>query len=126
METKKKIVIIDPVLQLIFGAKYYNYKDLYNLGKFQVFDIKQIDYNSDTNTGNDLVVDDEGLLKSDQRYFNFVGVGDFAGVGILIGSDHATGESIDTTWTVDQVMRAVSWQAIGFSIEPYMKFTVLD
>ena len=125
METKKKVVIIDPVLQVIFGGCYYNYKDLYNLGKFDTFDIRQVDYNSDTDTGNDLVVDDEGLLKANQRYFEFAGVGSFAGVGILTGSDHVTGNSIDTTWTVDQVQRAISWKPKGFKIDPYMEFIPL-
>ena len=126
MDTKKKIVVIDPVLEIIFGASYYNYKELYALGGFSMFTCSMVDFNSDKNTGNDLFIDDEGLLKSHQKYFTFASCGTFAGVGILIGSDHATGESIDTSWTVDMVKRAVSFEPKGTRIEPSMKFYTMD
>ena len=107
---QKKVIIIDPFIQTVTQGRYDNYKDLYKMGKFDTFDIVMVDKNSDTDKGNDLVLDDEGLLKENQRYFTFVGVGSFAGIGILIGSDHSTGGTIDTSWTVDQVTRAVSYE----------------
>jgi hypothetical protein len=126
MQKKKKVIVIDPVLETIFGASYRNYQDLYILGGFSMFTCSMVDFNEDKNTGNDLFIDDEGLLKSNQKYFNFTGVGTFAGVGILIGTNHENGESISTTWTVDQVKRAVSFKPEGFRIEPSMTFHVID
>ena len=118
----KKVIIIDPVAETVAEGSYDSYEELYDLGNFRIFTVQMVDYNSDTDKGNDLFLDDEGLLKEDQRYFTFHGVGSFAGRGLLIGSDHATGESKDTTWTSDQVKRAVSFEPAGYTIEPYMKF----
>ena len=119
---QKKVIIIDPFIQTVTQGRYDNYKDLYKMGKFDTFDIVMVDKNSDTDKGNDLVLDDEGLLKENQRYFTFVGVGTFAGRGILLGSDHATGDSVDTSWKLEQVKRAVSFEPVGYKIEPYMEF----
>ncbi len=119
---RKKVIIIDPVTETISEGSYSSYEELYDLGNYKLFTVQMVDYNSDTNKGNDLFLDDEGLLKEDQRYFTFVGVGTFAGIGILLGSDHATGDSVDTSWKLEQVKRAVSFEPVGYKIEPYMEF----
>lgn len=118
---RKKVIVIDPVTETISEGSYSSYEELYDLGNYKIFTVQMVDYNSDTNKGNDLFLDDEGLLKEDQRYFTFVGVGTFAGRGILLGSDHATGDSVDTSWKLEQVKRAVSFEPVGYKIEPYFK-----
>ena len=119
---RKKVIIIDPVNETVAEGSYSSYEELYDLGNYKIFTVEMVDYNSDTDKGNDLFLDDEGLLKENQRYFTFIGVGTFAGRGILLGSDHATGDSVDTSWKLEQVKRAVSFEPEGFKIEPYMEF----
>ena len=125
-ERVKKVIVIDPVTETISEGSYSSYEELYDLGNYKLFTVQMVDYNSDTNKGNDLFLDDNGLLKRNQRYFTFAGVGSFAGRGILLGSDHATGDSVDTSWTLDQVKRAVSFEPEGFKIDPYMQFIGLN
>ena len=125
-ERVKKVIVIDPVEETVSETRYKSYEELYDLGNFKLFTVQMVDYNSDTDKGNDLFIDDEGLLKRNQRYFTFVGVGSFAGRGLLIGSDHKTGESIATSWRLDQVIRAVSFKPEGFKIDPYMEFIAFN
>ena len=125
-ERVKKVIVIDPVKETVSETRYKSYEELYDLGNFKLFTVQMVDYNSDTDKGNDLFIDDEGLLKRNQRYFTFTGVGSFAGRGLLIGTDHATGESIDTSWRLDQVIRAVSFKPEGFKIDPYMEFIAFN
>ena len=123
---EKKIIIIDPVTETVSAGSYSSYEELYDLGNYDTFTVQMVDYNSDTDKGNDLFIDDEGLLKDNQRYFTFTGVGTFAGRGLLIGTDHTTGESIDTYWRLDQVKRAVSFEPVGYSKHPYMEFVAFN
>ena len=123
---EKKIIIIDPVTETVSAGSYSSYEELYDLGNYDTFAVQMVDYNDDTDKGNDLFIDDEGLLKDNQRYFTFVGVGSFAGRGLLIGTDHKTGESIDTYWTLNQVKRAVSFEPSGYKVDPYMEFVAFN
>ena len=125
-ERVKKVIVIDPVNETVSDTRYKSYEELYDLGNFDLFTCSIVDYNSDTDKGNDLFIDDEGLLKREQRYFTFTGVGTFAGRGLLIGTNYSTGESISTSWTLDQVIRAVSFEPEGFKIEPYLQFIGLN
>ena len=67
----------------------------------------------------DLFVDDEGLLK-DNRYFSWSGR-NFAGKGLILGHDDE-GETIATTYDLQEVVDRVEWLPEGHQEVPYMEF----
>ena len=64
-------------------------------------------------------VDDEGLLK-DNRYFSWSGR-NIAGKALIIGHDDA-GETIATTYDLQEVVDRVEWLPEGHRETPYMEF----
>ena len=72
---------------------------------------------------NSIFVDDEGLFRQNQLYFEYSGSnGSFqlAGNGLVLGVDDE-GNSIPPTLTVEDVKGKVSFLPEGFKIEPYME-----
>lgn len=65
----------------------------------------------------DLYIDDEGLYKPAQAFFAFesehMGEMPFAGNGLIIGFDKATGSSAETTITMLEVAQKVRWLTDG-------------
>ena len=58
---------------------------------------------------NSLYLDDEGLYKDDQRFYNFIGT-NLAGRGLILGFDPATGDSVSTKLSVEDVRPLVEWE----------------
>ncbi len=98
-----------------------NAKDVYLLTDCTRFDVVSITPNED------MYVDDEGLLKNNQRYFTLLGTGlvNFAGKALLL-SHNDEGETTSTTWTLQQVENMVKFLPDGHREEPYMEFRVLE
>lgn len=78
--------------------------------------------------GEDLYVDDEGLLTypNPRGYFS-VGGALFAGRGLLLGTDRS-GEAVDTSYDVERVTRIVEWVDTPpqTAVEPSFTFVPLD
>jgi hypothetical protein len=67
---------------------------------------------------NVLYVDDEGLLKNDQRYFSINGK-NFAGKGLVMGYDDE-GDSIDTSLNADDLN--IQWLPDDHVEQPFINF----
>jgi hypothetical protein len=68
------------------------------------------------NEKNDVWVDEEGLLTltPDSMFFKFEGYPDFlCGNGLIMGFDNETGESVDTTLTIDEVKSMVEFRTLN-------------
>ena len=77
---------------------------------------------------NSIFVDDEGLLRQNQLYFEYSGNnGSFqlAGNGLVLGVDDE-GNSIPPTLNVEDVKGKVSFLPEGFKVEPYWEVTAWD
>lgn len=64
---------------------------------------------------NDIFVDDNGLLflTPFSRFFNYKGYSQpLAGNGLIVGIDNNDGESIDTTLTIDEVIKNVTFMSL--------------
>ena len=88
----------------------------------RTFDVVRID---DVNS---IFVDDEGLLRQNQLYFEYSASGrvfQLAGNGLVLGVDDE-GNSISPTLTVEDVEGKVNFLPEGFKVEPYMEVTSWD
>ena len=88
----------------------------------RTFDVVRID---DVNS---IFVDDEGLLRQNQLYFEYSASGrvfQLAGNGLILGVDDE-GNSISPTLTIEDVKSKVSFLPEGFKVEPYMEVTSWD
>ena len=77
---------------------------------------------------NSIFVDDEGLLRQNQLYFEYSASGrvfQLAGNGLILGVDDE-GNSISPTLTVEDVEGKVNFLPEGFKVEPYMEVTSWD
>ena len=86
------------------------------------FDVVRID------DVNGIFVDDEGLLRQNQLYFEYPssnGIFQLAGNGLILGVDDE-GNSISPTLTVEDVKSKVNFLPEGFKDEPYMEVTAWD
>jgi len=73
-----------------------------------------------------LFLDDEGLLgESNQRYFEYKGVGCFAGKGLIMSHDDE-GDSKATTLDLMEVSSLIEFMPEGYKQEPYMEFSILS
>tara|TARA_R100000656_G_scaffold80301_1_gene58872 strand:+ start:126 stop:515 length:390 start_codon:yes stop_codon:yes gene_type:complete len=69
-----------------------------------------------------IVVDDDGLLKNDQRYFKLDSYHQpLAGRAIFIGEDKE-GEFASPIWTIDDLAEKISWMPEDTHVEPMMEF----
>ena len=86
-----RVILINPYNQTIKEAVYGgDYREIYDLIGCRTFDVVSL------SDADDLYVDDEGLLKDDNRYFSWSGR-NFAGIGLILGHDDE-GETIETTY----------------------------
>jgi hypothetical protein len=75
-----RVILINPYNQTIKEAVYGgDYREIYDLIGCRTFDVVSL------SDADDLYVDDEGLLKDDNRYFSWSGR-NFAGAGLILGS----------------------------------------
>ena len=114
-----RTIIINPFDQTIKEAVYDgDYREIYDLIDCQVFDVVRI------SESDDLFVDDEGLLKDNNRYFSWSGR-NFAGKALIL-SHNDEGVSIGTTYDLHEVVDRVEWLPEGHRETPYMEFSVLS
>lgn len=107
-EETKKAILIDVNEQSV--TEIYLVPDLdamYNAIQCDCFTTAEIDEN------NDVFVDDNGLFTKD-KFFNFDGAHQpFAGNGLILGINHETGESVDTTLTLEEVRARVTFLTLA-------------
>jgi len=112
-----RVILVNPFDETVKEAVYGgDYREIYDLIGCRTFTVQMIDED------NDLFLDDEGLLvEGDQRYFEYKGLGTFAGKGLIMAHDDE-GESIATTLDLKEVLPMVEFMPEGYSKEPYMEF----
>ena len=112
-----RVILINPFDETVKEAVYGgDYREIYNLIKCRTFDVVRL------SDADDLYVDDEGLLvEGDQRYFEYKGLGTFAGKGLIMAHDDE-GDSKATTLDLMEVSSMVEFKPEGYSQEPYMEF----
>jgi hypothetical protein len=92
---------------------------IYEQIKCDTFDCVQI------HEENDVYVDDNGLTNK-SMFFSYKGYPEFLpGNGLILGIDHETGESIDTTLTIEEVRKNVTFLSL-FDIQLMSRFGVLN
>ncbi len=107
-------ILINPFDQTIKEVVYTgDYREVYSLIDCSTFDIVRV------SDADDMFIDDEGLLK-DNRYFSWSGR-NFAGKGLILGHDDE-GETIATTYDLQEVVDRVEWLPEGHRETPYMEF----
>lgn len=98
----KKAILIDAINRTITETTINIWSEIAPKIGCDLLTIVQID------AKNDLYVDDEGLLKNPENFILFDGYPQpLAGSGLILGSNHRTGESCDTSLTVEQVKAKV-------------------
>ncbi len=114
-----KGILINPHEETITEVEYSgNYKEIYDIIDCRTFDVVSL------SDADDLYVDDEGLLvEGNQRYFSWSGR-NFAGMGLIMGHDDE-GETIETTYDLQEVVDRVEFLPEGHKEEPYMDFIAL-
>ena len=113
-----RVILINPYNQTIKEAVYGgDYREIYDLIGCRTFDVVSL------SDADDLYVDDEGLLKDDNRYFSWSGR-NFAGVGLILGHDDE-GETIETTYDLQEVVDRVEFLPEVHRETPYMEFRAL-
>ena len=118
-----KAILIDVYNKEIREVDYDGTLDFiyFNLA-CKTFDVVRVD---DVNS---IFVDDEGLLRQNQLYFEYSGsngIFQLAGNGLVLGVDDE-GNSISPTLTIEDVKGKVSFLPEGFKVEPYMEVTSWD
>ena len=101
----------ETVKEAVYGG---DYREIYNLIDCRTFDVVSL------SNADDLYVDDEGLLKDENRYFSWSGR-NFAGMGLIMGHDDE-GETIETTYDLQEVVDRVEFLPEGHKETPYMEF----
>lgn len=112
-----KAILINPFDQTIKETEYTgDYREIYHLIDCRTFDVAMAKEN------NDLYIDDEGLLKDNQRYFRMLDIGaNYAGKGLILAHNDE-GESVGTTLTLQEVKDMVEFLPEGHKETPYMEF----
>ena len=118
-----KAILIDVYEKEIREVDYDGTLDFiyFNLA-CRTFDVVRVD---DVNS---IFIDDEGLLRQNQLYFEYSGsngIFQLAGNGLILGVDDE-GNSISPTLTIEDVKGKVSFLPEGFKVEPYMEVTAWD
>ena len=111
-----KAILINPFDQTIKETEYTgDYREIYHLIDCRTFDIVNIIHTED------MYIDDEGLLKENQRYFTFTNEGTYAGKALLLGHNDE-GETTACGFTLQEVKDMVEWLPEGHKETPYMEF----
>ena len=111
-----KAILINPFDQTIKETEYTgDYREIYHLIDCRTFDVVNIIHTED------MYVDDEGLLKENQRYFTFTNEGTYAGKALLLGHSDE-GETTACGFTLQEVKDMVEWLPEGHKETPYMEF----
>ena len=72
-----RVILVNPFDETVKEAVYGgDYREIYNLIDCRTFDVVSL------SDADDLYVDDEGLLKDENRYFSWSGR-NFAGMGLI-------------------------------------------
>jgi|TARA_R110001606_G_scaffold194674_1_gene342383 hypothetical protein len=120
MEKTMKAILINVKTQEITEVEHDGtLKNIYKHVDCSTFDVVDIDGT------NDIYVDDEGLFKPNQLYFEYSGTErtiQLAGNGLILGVDEE-GESISPTINIEEVRASVRFISEGFSIEPNFEVT---
>jgi len=107
-------ILINPFDQTIKEVVYTgDYREIYVLTDCQTFDVVRL------SDADDMYVDDEGILK-DNRYFSWSGR-NFAGKALILAHDDE-GDTIETTYDLQEVVDRVEWLPEGHRETPYMEF----
>jgi|TARA_R110000824_G_scaffold122497_1_gene279694 hypothetical protein len=98
-------ILIDPTAKSVNEVDYTgDYKQIYKLCDFSVFDCFQID------PEHTLFVDDEGLLKDNNDFFRILGGSphSFAGKGLILGLNDS-GASVGSELSVEDIKKKVKF-----------------
>ena len=112
-----KAILINPFDQTIKETEYTgDFREIYSLVDCRTFDCVRLTPHED------MYIDDEGLLIDNQRYFRMLEIGaNYAGKALLLSHDDE-GESVATTFTLQEVKDMVEWLPEGHKETPYMEF----
>jgi len=115
-----KGILINPYDETIKEVEYTgDYREIYSLIECRVFDCVRLTIE------NDMFIDDEGLLlRGVQRYFS-IKDRNYAGKALLLAHDDE-GESVATTFTLEEAKDMVEWLPEGHRETPYMEFTAWE
>ena len=109
-------ILIDPFSKSLTLKEYTGMDDVKKELKIDLFDVVRCP------NGELVVVDDEGLLKNDQRYFKLHGYSQpLAGRAMFIGEDEE-GEFVSPIMTIDDLTELISWMPEDTHVEPMMEF----
>lgn len=110
-----KGILINPHDETIKEVVYTgDFREIYDLVDCRTFDCVRLTIE------NDMYVDDEGLLIDNQRYFS-IKDRNYGGKALLLAHDDE-GESIATTFTLQEAKDMVQFLPEGHTEEPYMEF----
>lgn len=111
---KNKMIKIDPwnytVEEVILNTD--NLDEIYATMNCRLIEIVSL------GGGIDLILDEEGLLTTKQRFFSLGSV--YAGVALVSASKD--GEVIDCPKTVEDILEHLEWMPIDHTEEPFFKF----
>jgi hypothetical protein len=105
----KKGILIDVQNRTIEWVDVKDWKNIYDHVKCQTFECVQIDEQ------NDVYVDEEGLLTltPNSMFFMYKGYPQpLCGNGLILGIDHETGDSVDSTLSIELVRSNVRFMDI--------------
>ena len=109
-----RAILLNPFDQTVKEVVYTgDFREIYSLIDCGTFDVVRL------SESDDLYVDDEGLLK-ENRYFSWSGR-NFAGKGLILANDDE-GNSMSTTYDLQEVIDKVEWLPEGHKETPYMEF----
>lgn len=110
-----RVILVNPFDETVKEAVYGgDFREIYDLIGCRTFDVV---YMGDQH---DMYVDDEGLLKSNQRFFRFEDR-NLAGKALILKHDDE-GESTDADIPLEDVIESIEWLPEGHREEPYMEF----
>ena len=115
-ENRIQVMLIDPFDQSLSYVEIdsTNLDDFYNVMNCNCFDIVSL------GGGIIMYIDDEGLLKNNNRYFR-LGTGNYAGRAIL-AKETEDGGTTDVDLFMTDVADKLAWLPEGHREEPSMKF----
>lgn len=99
-----KAFLIDPATRTITETTISSWRDIAPALECDLFDVVQIGPNVS------VYVDDEGLFKDDQCFFQLIHYPQpLAGKGLVLGFDPETGDSTDCPVTAEQILNSLFW-----------------